>query len=431
MNNVLLIFIIGLLIIILIGGAIFFISKKVLTPPSSKPPKEVCGGNNECSKGEICSKTGFCIPEGTCAVNGDCSAGVCLNSQCVPEKCEVDGDCGNNFCIEGNCVARCTNDSSCLGSSVCRNGLCQKKHCILQSDCNFDEACTNESATYGGVLNPKLTEPSEVGTCLPVLNSCITNLDCAGNLQCKKGACVQCTTNEDCPHNLVCRRGGICLHPEQEGCPLGLVQTNACPGEDCGYTLCCPSSCGKIRCTESVHCTNKNCPYCVGGFCTCKPAPILPREHICVRNEDCEEGLICVTESGGFPPPISIAAGPNICAKPDPPCETLYGRKCITSLGSEVTKEDNGYIGLSRCLKDSNVPYCNLETNCCVDGSNKHNVRCGDGVECVTGFCSSGYCFCVNGFCTNKLGSYGDRCLYDRDCLSNVCNTKLPVPICE
>lgn len=386
------IFIGGLLIILIVGVSVFFLTKAVFTKPPPQPPYETCGVNKKCPVGTFCSGVGYCLPKGTCAVDTDCTDSICLGGYCVSPSCKVDGDCGpRGICRDGQCEATCKNSNDCPGTQACLSTECVEKHCLLQADCAFDEACTTKAPTYGGIENPRLTQPTELGVCVKGLNPCVTDKDCSSPLVCSSGICVQCKESADCGYNLVCK-GGLCLNPEQTLCPKDTVLKRGClKNKACiPYPQCCPTSCrGDRLCKRTEDCP-PDCPYCVGGECVCKPAPALPTGNTCTSNKDCGDGLVCWEGS---------------CVK-DFRCKPAFLiPHCYTD---EICK-----IGRLRC---------DLRTNCCEPGP--EGVRCETSPECGT-------LFCVNGFCSSRPGSYGDRCESDRDCESGTsCDINRSVPIC-
>nr|WIL04085.1 hypothetical protein Clen_155 [Cedratvirus lena] len=305
MSPLLIIFLVGLLVIVILASIVFYVTSKVFYSPPSGEGSPVCGPGGECKEGNFCSSTGFCIPLGSCSLDSDCQSQgkICIGNVCVAEECSADADCGQAGicdkmiecpdgsrppCKVGLCKKRCFNDGQCPGSSACVSSLCTLKKCLTQSDCNFDEACSNTRPVSGKVGDPALFEaPGGIGLCVPVLTPCFTNAQClySGTFCSSTGLCVQCTDDAQCSGNTTCING-VCLHPDQEGCSSNNTRVASCSGTTCAYyPQCCPSSCGSV-CKDNTKCP-PSCPYCVDGRCTCKEKPPVSNSGRCTSYNQC------------------------------------------------------------------------------------------------------------------------------------------------
>lgn len=407
--SVLAVLIIGIVIILLIGIGIFYFIRNLFTP-IPRPPLPTCGGGAACPEGSVCSNSGFCIPIGTCLLEGDCADDqTCIHSVCQLKKCTSNLNCGENGYCDiprgsevGSCKALCTNDQDCRGSQACNKGFCEGKICLVKSDCSFDETCSNGAVrTYGNINNPKLvTVEGGVGVCIPVLDPCDVDADCATG-RCDRGRrlCIQCSSKDDCgTANSVCLNG-VCLRPDEQGCPDGQILINACsPNKKClDYPVCCApgGKCGQT-CAKSSECSG-NCPHCVGGICSCQKAPELPSADTCTSNNDC----------------LSNNCRDGICVRARNCANDFFCYSSSTTPNKNFENYPKGYCppAIPNVL---NFPHCNSSTNCCQ--ASKENAPCGN-----SQFCASDGLVCVNGFCrkTQFAGRYGDRCTADRDCLSD------------
>jgi hypothetical protein len=137
----------------------------------------------------------------------------------------------------GSDINECNTNNQCPIGKYCINGKCNVKQCVSRIDCNHGEECV-------------------MGIC--EVKRCIYNDDCGINEICKDRVCI--------PKKLDCRNDNECRG-------IGYCKMNTCVWLDEGKS--CPGDCNM---------------YCVDNICQRNRGSYGQR---CIRNHDCERGLIC------------------------------------------------------------------------------------------------------------------------------------------
>lgn len=162
----------------------------------------------------------------------------------------------------GNGVDRCYSDKDCEIGEICTNfsNCIEGERCSAEKDCSSGKICSEE-----------------IGLCLGE-NSCKNDSDCLRyNMRCIAGICIGCEDDSDCAENLYCT-AGACVE-SQNGCKYIECENNQ---------WCNPltTSCEDI----AVECSYDNpCPFglpCIDGYCK-------PLENGCQDSSDCKNGLDC------------------------------------------------------------------------------------------------------------------------------------------
>lgn len=278
-----------------------------------------------------------------------------------------------------------------------------------------------------------------------------------------------CGVKEACPQGKICSALGECIEentclvsgdcPEGEVCIGKLCYPNRCKvKEECGPEGFCIEGLCKPRCTNSSQCPGSQA--CISGVCT-------PRS--CLYQGDCgvEEGCIGLnTPVYGIPPEISLTkpGKAGVCRRALNSCSTngdcspglicseekvcIQCRENINCTGNEIC---SGGLCFSptqvecpertKLFSPCNGVICPIFPVCC---SSSCNAPCKEDSKvpsacpyCVGGkylclpspeidyssLCSKdkpckGSDACVNGVCNTYSGTYGNRCVTNKDCLA-------------
>lgn len=391
MNKLIIALIVIAIVAFVVIGAVliwyFLIRKKNTTPctPTSCPTGQFCAANGQCQNNGTCSSNSDCPGNGTC-VNGTCfnqcpfgQTGV--NGACVNVACQADSDCAS---LAGG------GSMLCIETSGQANGYCTPSACNYNTDCAAIEACINNVCVPSNVF------------------PCTQNSNCYLGQACVSGLCVQ---PQPCPIGQF-YQNGICSYLEGSTtyggatCPSGstgasgVIYYNTAQGgnftsNDQSFTgwICCPTSppgqaggCGYTICQTTANCGSQ-CPYCVEGQCTCMQGQL---GATCTTNADCTS---------------------NICQG----SSSWVGTKCLTVSG-----------GCSPYVPGScpSGQFCSTQTGLC------STTPLGANCWTATAADPAGY-YCVNGTYQTSPGIYGERCLNNSDCSTNlglVCNNSYCIP---
>jgi hypothetical protein len=282
---------------------------------------------------------------------------------------------------------------------------------------------------------------------------------------------VGCSSNLECPKNYRCK-GEVCVFEEFKGLGESCEEDGECASAFCGEYE------GKRFCTRA--CDWRDVQSCPSGFychsSLCEDAFCVPGEkgekllgESCSSSVDCES-LYC--HQGYCSTPCDPAEGE--CSE-GYRCRLLAGSSCgvcfkVKSLGEECDSDQEcesemcvEYKGRRICSlscdwkEPKGCPsgfYCDsslCEEAFCVPGERGERLlgeSCSRSVDCESLYCHEGYCstpcdpeggVCepgfrceviadsVCGFCF-KLKPLGKRCVSDKECESNICESVSCLP---
>lgn len=199
-----------------------------------------CQGNGSCSppQTQVCPALGACVGnvcDGGCTIDGDCASGeFCSGGVCIaliPDgtACALDSQCANGNCVDGICC-----DTACdQACEECSTGTCSDRvgsplpgrtPCTGTGPCGGtctgtgptctlpgnSVSCGEASCVGGYAVAPSTCDG--VGGCAPPTGSV-----CANDLLCNGTTCATtCTGDGDCAGELVCDNGA-CVEPPEPG----------------------------------------------------------------------------------------------------------------------------------------------------------------------------------------------------------------------
>ncbi|CAG2055426.1 unnamed protein product, partial [Timema podura] len=437
-----------------------------------------CEDINECTEGRhVCGYGAECInklgaheckcPRG---YSGDPYNGVCSPDQV---RCVSDGDCSSNEkCVQpGECVCPPPFFSDPLDANKCKSP-CERFPCGINSKCtpsdppkcmcetgykgdplygcvDIDECadnpcaygahCLNEKGGYKCVCARGMTGDAYKSGCVGTLapkGECSTNDDCAGQLACVEGACVNPCNALPCGHNAYCEADN---HAAWCRCTVGYVEgsngdcVSLCSGIICGQNaVCIPTASGPTcacpegflgnpfpggACTPDVCSSTNPCVeprVCIGGRCKQRCEGVVcgvgatcdHSTNKCV----CDPFFVGNPELVCMPPFVYPLCAPG-CGK-NAHCEYGIVNQCVCNAGTS----GNPYEGCgSQVKKSCSTTICGVGAQCkeginsvecvCPRGFNGNPyVHCQDVNECSGNACGS------SAVCINTPGSYDCRC---------------------
>lgn len=299
--------------------------------------------------------------------------------------------------------ASCELDSDCPSDLVCRQGRCRRA-CRESRDCPLPLECMAAGT------------PEEGGCRVPEDGVCRGSSDCAGELVCEGGRCVQpCTDPSECSVSMVCD-GTHCVRNTRVGRCDVLSGTGCGERERCGIvgmgaerrTECIALTLGEIRDAEE----NEPCDVspetdairpcrdgltCVGGQCL---RWCLYDDSTGVVGSNCGTGSSCVPVYGGAAAPRTYGFCTEGCSPVGQNCADV-ARTCVIA-----TSPDGRAYG--ECVAAVAVDCASDAEGCaarpCAEG------RCAFGLECVGDVCL-------------------ERCASDEDCSTGRCDLSSPVRV--
>ena len=413
---------------------------------------KVCYTNNNCLPGEICNEGGICIPG--CSSDVDCpNTQVCLQAKCKCGKGFIDTPFG---CTD---IDECT-EQICHTSAVCENTqgsykcICPQNTvgdayaepgCRKPSECYKNDDCADNLSCANG----KCIDPCSLKTCGPNaqchVNEHEAECHCPqghlGNPEDKSIGCfrVECLNDDECPLDKSCDLdSNKCLNPcDYISCGKGscqIVDHGAVCACFTGYTLInnkCEDidECLQEPCHESAIC--KNAP---GNFiCTCPEGlvgdPIrggCRKAGECFSDVDCPDSAVCENSKCKNP-----CESTNVCGT-DAICRTAS--HTVTCRCPQNTKGDPKVACQRIECSDNNE--CAASKSCvnskCVDPCSLPNA-CGQNANCITDN-HVGVCSCLPGTTGNPLlGCVQIQyCSADNQCPSGTkCNNGICCALCS
>ncbi|XP_035227821.1 zonadhesin-like, partial [Stegodyphus dumicola] len=300
----------------------------------------VCNEGCDCIEGFHRDKNGNCIPASECPTEDKCGPFEKYSSCVNPcNDCEIRGNCQFLVCNEGcDCIDGYYRDENgrCIAAAECP--------VKIPGICGRNEQYSN----CGTACPPSCSIPNQICTS-----------QCVSGCFCKKGY----LRNDN----------GICIPKKQ--CPKGICRKNE-EYNNCGTA--CPPTCSN----PNPVCTRQ----CVKG-CFCKKGYIKNDDGHCTRRELCPKRSCGINEEYNN----CGTACPATCSRPNPVCTKQCVRGCVCKKG--YIRNDNGIcIRREQCpngICGKNEEYNDCGTACPPTCSNPDRI-CID--KCVSGcFCKKGY----------------------------------------
>ena len=393
--------------------------------PSADPsccesdPDPVCDDNDPCTLDKCIAhecRHGPVPDPGCCHDDLNCDDGnLCTDDSCVEDSCEH---------VQNGLPNCCTLHTQCGPGGEWDDGnpatidYCQSFQCLH-------------------MLNPTFCDDSGEHPCLPDDNPCTVDLCDFGSFSCQhtptQGCCVlpsDCNdydpcTEEDCP---LAGETGTCESEEIDGCcneneecdDNNLCNLDACinhvcrHGPDPGKSDCCLS---ESDCDDGCDCTVDTCLTNIHA-CHYQKDPLEPL--CCLSSLECDDGnaytvdkcvncLCLVQDSPDICNPVNISCNDDnpctidTCDLQNEQCHHTYVAGCCLQ---DSDCDDAEYCTQDSCDKESDpqAPEClnELIQACC-----QSDAECADGNPCTTDVC-------VNKAC--KTISKPSCCLTDDDC---------------
>jgi len=349
--------------------------------------EDPCGGDTTCisfdSYGMIYA--GYCgvFPTECSVINQDCTEagtkctlGVKNNAYAI--MCDVAGTVQGGELCGGGAGDDCAPGFMCLGSSA-ENMTCMKVCEPLSGISGCDEGML--CSEIGGVPSG-----ANIGYCTAWNEECsVVAQDCAEGMRCSLGMeGIECVPDGTIALGEVCSGGDICMAGTEcfgtagetftcQGLCEPQSDVNGCPeGAECGliyglqdfnigvcmtFTMTCnpvPGACeGDTCCAEGEHCK------LAGDGTECVAAGPSQTGEECVTDDDCAQGLLCVSLND---PCISTCE--SFCDINNPVCED-------TAKGEPRACAYLGLDDLGVCVE--------IVTNCSI----VTNEPCADGEKCT------------------------------------------------
>lgn len=224
-----------------------------------------CTADSQCGSGLGCSN--YACVSAECASNYQCAWNeYCTNRQCYSVPTGACGKVENHTWIQYQCCF----DDDCSAGWVCGDHDCRRyRLCVLMSDCQFDEICSNETRHCEYIQHNS--------TCGVFSNhawidyECCNNTDCLAGKVCSNHSCIGCITSANCANDEACQ-SSTCVR--LTGCGL-IANHTLTPYECCNNTDCFD----EFACTDH-HCRPIDCPCgtirnheC--NYCTPTPIPTI------------------------------------------------------------------------------------------------------------------------------------------------------------
>lgn len=324
-----------------------------------------------------------------CVVGSDCNdVNECTNDQCV-----------DSVCVNTNNTNPCHVSDPCYSGSVCSGG-----ECILgdPADCDDGNACTDDTCTmFLGCLNINTSDPCDDGDNCTTGDTCSQG-ECVGSPVdcddanpctddvCAAGTCRHTANREPCDGGDVCQPAAC-----SDGECLPLTPPDCDDGNPCTDDECDPSSgCMQINvdiaCDDGDPCTSDD--MCTSGVCAGILVDDCDDGNACTTNDSCSDGAC----QGS---PIDCD-DQNSCT--DDSCDSVSG--CIHLANADPCDDGDACTTNDTCSDGS----CGGATLVCGDGNPctdaschpltgcqfvPNNLPCDDGVICTSNdTCSNGSC---------------------------------------
>lgn len=207
---------------------------------------------------------------------------------------------------------------------------------------------------------------------------------------------MSCQSNNNCSIGQVCQAGGC-------------VETLCSNNSECGNNgLCINSYCTTFTCQIGNDCPTGTA--CINGSCLRVGDP-------CQNNSDCFDlsctNQVCIQCLSNSSCPIGQGCFDQICRYP-------YDGETDTNMITYVSSaQNNGNI-------TAPPGYFCLNTICGTGTNNQDPINCSGGSTGLVDLCPSTCPFCVNSVCRCTQGENTERCRFNSDCESGLCEmTKL------
>lgn len=454
----------------------------------------VCSSTQECPKGHMCigNKCNLpCDETNTCAIGERCFNNVCskvcyTNNNCLPGEICNDG---------GICIPGCVSDVDCPHTQICLQSKCKCGKGFIGTPygctdidecseklCHSSALCENIPGTYKCVCPPSTVGDPYGSTGCRKPNECYKNDDCADNLSCFEGKCIDPCSIKSCGNNALCQvndHESECLCPSghlgnpedksvgcfrveclnDDECPMDKaceLERNKC-SNPCDYLSCGKGSCEVIeheavcacfngynlannKCEDINECLQKpchdsaNCKNTEGNFiCSCPDGLVgdpvqsgCRKPGECFTDNDCPDSAVCENSKCRNPCESTVACGTNAI------CRTI-GHTVSCRCPSNTKGDPKLSCDKIEC-SDNNE--CDSRKSCinakCVDPCSLPNA-CGRSAACSTDN-HVGICSCEPGTTGNpSLGcTQLQYCSNDKQCAAGTkCNNGICCTICS
>jgi len=316
-----------------------------------------------CDDGLFCTAADQCV-DGTCVGSGepDCDDSI----ECTFDFCDMATD----SCAHGPV------DAACNDLNECTDDICTLSGCIFldnSSPCDDGDLCTeNDVCSEGACAGTPIVCPNE-GLCDPldgICKECVVDSNCDDGNGCTDESCVlgTCTYTDN---TNTCDDGDLCT--ESDVCSAG-----TCSGSpvDCGADLCDPADGLCKECLTAADCSDGD--VCTDDLCT---------DGICENPNNassCDDGDLCTendTCSGGVCAGTPVNCGIQQCDPADGLCkDCLIDADCDDA---NVCTDDACVTGV--CQNTDNTEFCDDGDLCTENDTCSGGVCTGTLVTCPEG----------------------------------------------
>ncbi|MFQ5493742.1 MAG: hypothetical protein ACE5EX_00010 [Phycisphaerae bacterium] len=341
-----------------------------------------------------CDDANPCTNMDTCAA--DVCAGTpipgCLNCT-LPADCNDGNPCTDDTCPAGACVftnntAACDDLDPCTNMDTCAVGACAGTpipgclNCVLPTDCNDGNPCTDDTCPAGVCVFTDNTLPCDDGMQCTANDTCSAGV-CIGT---PIGGCLKCLTAAECDDLDPCT---------DDTCPAGVcVNTpNTAPCDDldpcteldaCALGVCAGSPIpGCQNCTVSGDCNDANA--CTSDIC---PA------GVCLFVDTTPVDQCCDPLTGGLVPLDDLNACTTDVCNPDGTVThtdtTPVGQCCDPVTGNQTPIDDADACTADSCNPDGTVTHADTTpAGFCCDPATGNLIPVDDGNACTIDTCNA------------------------------------------
>ena len=202
----------------------------------SQIPNRRCTADSQCKDSQRCTTIGCakaCTTDHQCDKDDHCTNGFCapkgfndVKPYVAPKSCAKDTDCDDGqVCGDTKkCQAACKSDDQCGPNKVCAPcGKCQQKgvpatcganikYCSTQGSCGIGKSCEANRCHFNCTTSntcPTGQVCSDKGYCKDDPDP--KNAECALDLDCTDGACINGYCHPSCKTSLECGDNELCL----------------------------------------------------------------------------------------------------------------------------------------------------------------------------------------------------------------------------
>ena len=345
-----------------------------------------------------------CITPADCNDNDVCSVDACVGGFCSYTSAADGTVCADNLFCDGSETCRsgvCRGKSPCIDEAHCNEATDVCRQCLVSSECNDNNPCTDDSCTAS--FTCQFTAHSR---------SCNDGNSCTTNDKCSAGACVggpppNCNDNNICSTD-TCDPVLGCIHTDNL---LPCDDGNACSQQD----FCLQGTCRQGRerdCDDDNPCTDDTCNT-ISGCLHQNNTDTCDDSDPCTDSDTCQAG-VCRGTAKNCSDSVSCTVDRcinGVCQNSPENSRCSNGNWCD---GTEICNATQG------CLPGT--PPCNDNIPCTVDNCDPdaqtctrtpNNAACSNGLFCdgvetcsLTLGCQAGTavnCSAQNGPCTTGV----------------------------